>query len=220
MPYTLQNCFDRLQHDILDDPNERRFTDARCHRALIDALAQCQRDLSNNTVPLFAKYEDLTTTAAGVLAFTSFADKPLRITKIAQRLQGSWQTMAQAIDPIDQLLDVTTTVDVRVHFYPQVAGPSAATDVGTYLFGGSTARGDADDSFELWVIYEAALKLRRLDASGQGETKLHQLRNEAREQCLEMKVDPTSTSRRRRRRQIFNAPLRWYRNNDELIFSR
>jgi hypothetical protein len=220
MPFTLQNCYDRLQQDILDDPNARRFTDARCFRALTDALGECQVDLANAVVPLFLKYEDLTTTN-GAIAFSAFTDTPLRVTKIAQRLNSGWQTIAQAIDPMDQVLDLDDDVNVRVHFWPKIAGPATASATTDYLVGGgAAARGDSNDAFELWVVYEAALKLRRLDASGQGETKLHELRNDSRERCLELKVGPSQHSRRKRRRNLFNNPLRWYQNNDELIFSR
>lgn len=221
MAMTLQGAYDRLQQDILDDPTARRFTNARCFRALTDCLESCQQDMADASVRHFKTYEDLTTTAAGVLAFSSFTLVPLRIDKLAHRLNGTWQTLADAIDPTDHAVDISETIDVRVHFWPNIPGPTAATDTTDYLLGGAaTVHANARQSIDEWVVYEAALRLRRLDASGQGESKLHELRNDARTRWLETPSGTRSTRRKRRRAPTYAVPIRWYQNNDELIFSR
>lgn len=138
--------------DLLDDPNNTRWSVAKKSAALQAALSACMIDFVASGGTAFDEPVTGTTTTSGTLTVTD----ALSHIRSVQVVQGTRRVAIRSVAPADIELVDTVPRDVRLVAVREWVVPSTTTNL---LVSDNAATGPSWHAFDQWVCAQAALDL-------------------------------------------------------------
>ena len=211
MSYTLEDAFERMAVDFLNDPNRTDFTDAKMRRAVVPSLSQCLEEYAQAGGRRLQR-RGTGTIASGVLALAAVDISSVQ--SVAQ-VNGSSEWSMRATHT-NAFSTGGATLDVAYYYSPQLAPPSVANKSQPLIGDGATEEPGAWDALAEWICVRSAkmLRVQRGEAPPPG---LVLLESEARSVVLDSKGTPSARTLRPIGSNMSNYFWSWRPSSRELL---